>query len=267
MFLAVVAAACASADQVSPPDRFDVPETLALGNLPAPLSGAVGLPDQPTTEPPPTSTTVPPLRPLLGPIGEQVVGNRILLIGDAQMASTAARFDESMCAALETFEWAAEVNAEPGRVIDFGSKVLATRLDPLDEPPWDVAAIMFGNAFHPDLDAFRSKLDGLLQRLEPRPTIVYTVTDLTGDRAALNDVVRELPRFHPNIVVIDWAEVIGIDADGLIEPDGRTLTEAGSDRLALLTAGALGPAPESSEGECLPSAFIDDSAVSEFPPF
>jgi hypothetical protein len=265
VYLAIIGAACASGGEVVAPSTLNVPETIALGSLPAPLAAQVVVPDPPTTESTvvATTTTLPPLRPLLGPVGEQVSGNRIIVIGDAHLASTATRFDGSMCDVLETFGWAVEVNAEPGRVVEFGSDVLDLRLTPEEEPPWDVAAIMFGNTFDGDIDAFQSDLDDMLERLEPRPVIVYTVTDADGSLAAANAVIRELPRFHPNIVVIDWAEFSRNDEEELVASDGSGLTEAGSDRLALYTAGALGPAPGSPEGGCLTSAFTDDSNLDE----
>jgi hypothetical protein len=92
--------------------------------------------------------------------------------------------------------------------------------------------------------------------------VIYTLTETDVGRAALNDVIRDRPRFHSNLVVIDWAEITSADdADLLLVDDGPFLTEEGSGRLVLFTAAALGEPPGEPPGECLPSVFTDDSAI------
>ena len=56
------------------------------------------------------------------PIGEQITGNRVLVIGDSIMASTATRYTGYMCDELVPLGWAVEVEAEPSRFIDFGNR-------------------------------------------------------------------------------------------------------------------------------------------------
>ena len=58
------------------------------------------------------------------------IGNRVLVIGDSIMASTATRYTGYMCDELVPLGWAVEVEAEPSRFIDFGNVVLDKRLDP-----------------------------------------------------------------------------------------------------------------------------------------
>jgi hypothetical protein len=169
-----------------------------------------------------------------------------------------------MCEALVGFGWDVEVDAEPGRFVEFGHDVIDARLRPDAGLDWDVAAVMLGNHLDGDVDAFARELDELLDRLAPRPTILYTVTEVDADRAEINRVIRDRPRFHPNVVVVDWAEISAADPDLLLVDGGPEVTEEGSGRLVLVTAGALGPAPGgggADPGECLPSEFTDDSAI------
>ncbi|NNE13232.1 MAG: hypothetical protein HKN41_13410, partial [Ilumatobacter sp.] len=110
----------------------DVPETVAIGGVPEPLGDTVPLPSvvAPTTAPESTTTTAAPRAPITGPVGDEVFGNRVLLIGDTVLASTAPRFDGVMCDALEAFGWQAEIAAEVGRFVDFGLVVTEELLDP-----------------------------------------------------------------------------------------------------------------------------------------
>jgi len=262
--LTAVGTACGGETSV-PPRVVGVPETVALGRLPEPLSDRSSIPAPPTTPPATVAdTTVPPSEPLAGAIADSVVGYRMLLIGDTLLASTAPRNDGIMCKVLTDFGWTIEIDAEPGRFIEFGDDVLDERLEPSDGEPWDVAAIMFGNHFDGDLDAFVRRLDTLLERLSPRPTIVYTLSELDDDAVAINEIIRQLPRSSPNVVVVDWAAATEADPDGLLAGDGPQLTEEGSGLLVLYTAAALGKTPNGERGEpgeCLPSVFVDDSAI------
>ena len=58
-------------------------------------------------------------------IGVVAEGNRVLLIGDSILASTATRYGREMCDALNPLGWSVEVDAEPGRFVEFGNKVLS----------------------------------------------------------------------------------------------------------------------------------------------
>jgi hypothetical protein len=235
---------------------------VAIGDLPDELTGRTLPPPPPTTTPPSTAPdTVPPNEQIVGPVGSLVLGNRIILIGDSVLASTASRNDGVMCEALTGFGWDVEVDAEPGRFIEFGNEVLDQRLRPDGGDDWDVAAIMLGNQFDGDLTGFARELDDLLERLAPRPILLYTVTETDAERDALNEVIRDQPRYHPNLVIIDWAEISASGAEELLVDGGPQLTEEGSSRLVLYTAGALQQAPGEPPGECLPSIFTDDSAI------
>ncbi len=64
-------------------------------------------------------------------VGDEVIDNRLLVIGDSIMASTATRYSGLMCDELVPLGWAVEVEAEPSRFIDFGNRVLDQTLDPM----------------------------------------------------------------------------------------------------------------------------------------
>lgn len=263
--LAILNAACGSGETSAPPRNFDVPETVALGQLPEPLSDTSSIPAPPTTPPASVApTTQAPRQPVAGAIADAVVGYRVLLIGDTLLASTAPRNDGIMCDVLSDFGWTVEIAAEPGRFIEFGHEVLDERLLPTDGEPWDVVALMFGNHFGGDLDGFVRQLETMLQRLSPRPTIVYTLSEVNDDAVVINAFIRELPRSFPSVVVVDWAAATEARPIDLLDGDGPQLTEEGSGLLAQYTAAALGKTLRGElgqSGECLASLFVDDSAI------
>jgi hypothetical protein len=262
--LAVALAACGDDDATTLPSIGDVPETVAMGVLPEQLSDAPTLPPPPpppTTAPTVTATTpaTTPAEPIEGPIGELVDGNRILLVGDSILASTAPRNEGQMCEALVLFGWEAEIDAATDGGIDFVAEVLDARLT--DEvgrqDDWDVVALSVGSDVDgTDADAvaeFGEGLDELIERVTPRPVVLYTLID-DGTRAAVNDVIRAQPRSHPNVLVVDFADA-GDDGVPVVDESGRTLTEDGMKRFSIRTAAAVGDAPGEGDGACLPTEY------------
>lgn len=242
-------AACGSTAQTAGPVSTRTLGTLPVGVLPEELSSA-GLVAPPTLAPDDTTPVTtpgtldltpgsPPIEP--GQVGPYTQGNLVVLIGDSVLASTAPRFEGKMCAALEQFGWSAEIAAATGRHVEYGAEVLDARARDGD-PDFDVAAVMLGNNYRGDYDAFTVAYDALLDRLAPRPTIVYTLTENHPDHARINDWLRWRSYFHPNVVVVDWAQATAADR-ALLAGDGLHLSAAGRDRLALLTVAALGEAP------------------------
>ena len=103
-----------------------------------------------------------------------------------------------------------------------------------------------------------------MQRLSPRPTIVFTLSELDDDATAINEIIRALPGSFRNVVVVDWAEATEANPELLADQDRPQLTGQGSEVLVLYTAAALGKTPAGEQGvsgECLPSVFVDDSAI------
>jgi hypothetical protein len=193
-------------------------------------------------------------------IGEAVDGNRVLMIGDSILASTSRRYGGEMCFALQPLGWAVEINAEVGRFIEFGTSVLDRRLRPEAGIDWDAAVVFLGNNYRGDVDAYRSELFSILDRLEPRPTVLVTVTEFRPDRARVNDVIRDMVQFYPAVRVVDWAEITAADPS-LLSGDGLHLSDAGRVRLALEMVEIFDEAPPESQAACLSTSFTDDSAV------
>lgn len=261
--IACVTAACGPAEVAAPPSTLDVPATAAMGALPGPPS------DRPTVPPPPTTSgmspasapaaTATPPEPIVGPIGDVVDGDRLLVIGDEVMASIAPRFGGIACDVIPGFGWTVEIAAEPGRFVGFADEVLDARLRPGTD--WDVIAVMLGNQFEGSVFTYGQRLTAVVERVAPRPVLVYTVSEIGPERSDLNQLIRGLPEFHPNVVVVDWAEITAAEPERLLADGGPELTEEGSGRLVLFTAAALGEAPGGATGECLPPIFTDDSTI------
>ena len=161
--LALLAAACGAGETSAPIRNFDVPDTVALGRLPEPLSNIGTVPTPPTTPVPTAAPTTEPVpEPVAGAIADSVIGTRVLLIGDSVLASTSLRNDGTMCEVLASFGWTVEIAAEPGRFIEFGDVVLDQRLEPSDGTSWDVAGVMLGNQFDGDLGSVHPPARGVV---------------------------------------------------------------------------------------------------------
>ncbi|MFM2077836.1 MAG: hypothetical protein RJA49_1726, partial [Actinomycetota bacterium] len=149
-------AAAGSDGTVPPLEVGGLPSTLVDG--PAPSSRA-----------PQSTTTLAPDQ----QVGAHADGNRVILIGDSVMASTSRRYSNDMCDALVPLGWQVEVDAETGRFIDFGNKVLDKRLS----AGWDVSVILLGNNYGENQDVYRQGLERMVYRLSPHPIVLLTVTE------------------------------------------------------------------------------------------
>jgi hypothetical protein len=269
LICAVVAlVACGNDDAPTTASLLDIPDTVAIGEMPEPPSDVATLPTPPpppTTTPTSTSTTAADGASgdvAEGALGESVQGRRILLIGDAILASAAPRNDGLLCDALALFGWQAEIDAEPGRDVDFAFEVLDARLEVEGELDWDAVALSFGSRVdgrdQAELAAFTEDLEAVIDRVAPRPTILFTLVEVDDSMAAVNEVIRSRSDAHPNVIVVDFADA-GDDGVEVVDATGRALTDDGMKRFSVRTAAAVGKAPGDSQGECLPSEFGDDS--------
>ncbi len=259
----VVALVGCGGDEPRDATVLDVPATVAIGVLPDPLTDTPtlpALPPPPTTRPAAPVTTV-AARPQPGAIGSVLLGDRLLMIGDSLLASAAPRNDPYLCDALTLFGWEAEIDAEPDHDLDFVDEVLDDRLNRDDEQPWDVVALVLGNELpFPDgdaYDAYATWLDDIIDRLAPRLVLLYTVSEAEVDgvdRARLNDIIRDRPRSHPNVVIVDWAE-LGGDPGEVLDDTSAALTSDGRKRFALQTAQLLRARSQDPDGECLPTDY------------
>jgi hypothetical protein len=125
---------------------------------------------------------------------------------------------------------------------------------------WDAVVLSFGSDVDgTDADAvaeFGTDLGELIERVAPRPVVLYTLIEEGEGRAAINDVIRAQPDSHRNVLVVEFADAGG-DGVPLVDDSGRTLTEDGMKRFSIRTAAAFGEAPGDSEGACLPSDYTD----------
>jgi hypothetical protein len=246
LLLCVVASASGCAATASGADTTTT--QLSIGRLPPPVTdpqstvastGGVG-----------TTTTLA----AEDTVGARAKGNRVILIGDSVMASTSRRYSNDMCDALVPLGWQVEVDAETGRFIDFGKKVLDKRLS----AGWDVSVILLGNNYGEDQNKYRTALEQLVERLSPNPVVLLTVTEFKPSRAEVNAVIAEMVAAHDNVIVADWATVTRNDP-ALTGADRLHLTTVGRQALAQNVALALGQAPEQ-PGVCLKTSFTDDSS-------
>lgn len=257
-----------------------VPETVPIGGMPGPLSGTT-IP----TLPPVTVSTTAPTEPrsgrVIGPLVDDVRGHRVLLVGDTALAATTPRADGAMCDLVGDVGWDVQVEAEPGRPIEFADEVFDAVLEaPVPDArgdlptrprlgDWDVVGLMFGHHLTGSVDDVERTLDGLLDRLGHRPVILYTVAELGPEQVEVNRILRARQRSRPNVVVLDWAGEVATEADELLDGGGPTPSSEGAERLASLTVAMLGPVPGDGEddgedvdqGECLDARFTDDSAI------
>lgn len=147
-----------------------------------------------------------------------------------------------------------EVDAEPARRIQFGNEVLDTRL----QVEWDAAVVMLGNNYiSVNPDYFERSLEKIINRLSPRPIVLFTVSLSSEKKIAVNEMIMEAAAAHENVVILDWAALTTAHPE-ILRQDGLHITEPGRQVLADELAKVLGPAP-TQPGECLGTSFFDDS--------
>lgn len=253
--LVLVMAACGASEAASPDSS---PTT------PPPTIGGVGaLPDTIARESEPPVIVRPPVNDdgtVAELVGQQIAGNRFIMIGDSILAATDRRYGGEMCDVLVPLGWAVEVDAEPGRFIEFGNRVLDRRLDPDggDDTAWDAAAVFLGSNYRGDQEEYEAELLEILGRLAPRPTLVFTVTVYRSEWAEVNEIVERAAAEFDNVTVLDWRTIA--ETPGVLSSDGLHPTEAGELVLVEMTAAQLGRAPVG-EGECLRSQFTSNAAI------
>jgi hypothetical protein len=226
-----------------------VPLSLPVGELPS------SLPPSASGDPAPGSTGPTTTLARAEQAGARAKGNRVILLGDSVTASTSQRYSNDMCKALVPLGWRAEVDAESGRFVEFGNKVLDARL----AAGWDAAVILLGNNYVENQENYRKQLERIITRLSPNPIVLLTVTEIRTNRQQVNSVIRNMAKLHSNVQVAEWA-LITRDTPGLTGPDHLHLTPAGRAELAATVANALGTAPKS-PGKCLPTNYTDDSMM------
>ena len=101
-----------------------------------------------------------------------------------------------MCDALVPLGWKVAVEAEPSRFIDFGNLVLDKVLDANAAPgdDWNAAVVFLGSNYGGDEARYEAELRRILDRLAPRPTLLFTVTEYRPNYSEVNEVVRRAGR-------------------------------------------------------------------------
>ncbi len=239
-------------------------EGSAPGVTPVPTVGGVGRLPDPVDVSQERIIVRPPVNDDGSPaalVGEAVDGNRVLLIGDSILASTSSRYGGQMCRALVPLGWQAQVEAEPSRFIDFGNHVLQRLLPDTvtEEQDFDAAVVFLGSNYGGDPVVYEAELRRILDRLAPRPTLLFTVTQYRPNYADVNEVVRRLDTEYDNVTLVDW-ELAAL-TPGVLSGDRLHPTDQGRQLIADLVAASLGRV-SAGEGECLRSQFRDDSKIS-----
>lgn len=237
--------------------------TVAVGAPVSTIAGVGVLPDTVPANREPLVMVPPPVNDdgtTADLVGEIVAGNRILIIGDSIMASTSSRYGGQMCDALVPLGWEVAVEAEPSRFIDFGNRVLDKLLvrNPPPGDDWNAAVVFLGSNYGGDQAKYEAELRMILDRLAPRPTLLFTVTEYRSNYTEVNDVVRRLGSEYDNVTVIDWQAIA--KTPGVLSSDRLHPTETGREVIAQAVAGALGPV-SIGDGACLKSVFRNDSSV------
>ena len=191
-----------------------------------------------------------------GLIGTKAGGNRILMIGDSIMASTAKRYGNEMCNALVPLGWQVAVEAEASRFAEFGVRVLDKRMNA--ESGWDAAVVFLGSNYEGIQESYAKQMRKIIEKLTPRPILLVNTSLFRNSQRDVNQVLDDLAVEFKNVSILDWATIS--KSDGVLAPDGVHLSNNGRSIFAVAIARALDIAPFR-EGECLDSRFRDDSAA------
>lgn len=193
-----------------------------------------------------------------GPVGGRVDGNRVLLVGDSILASTAKRYGNEMCNTLEPLGWQIAVEAEPGRFAEFGVRVLQSRIDAI----WDVVVIYLGTNYEGNESSLRTQFEKMFETTRGVETVVLTTGVFRDAQKTVNKVIREVAGEFDHVNVLDWAPVTKVK--GINSADKIHLSDLGRAALAQTIGRALDYAPYR-EASCLDPRFRDDSAINRQP--
>ena len=187
-------------------------------------------------------------------IGPQVRGPRVLMIGDSILSSVSSRYGNEMCDVMVPLGWQVEIEAEASRFIEFGSKVLDSRLT----AGWDSALIFLGTNFAGSLDDYEFNLRSIFDRLSPMPFVVVSTPIFRDVQNDVNTVITAVAQQYDNVTVLDWAQIA--KNPGVLSDDRVHLSKLGRSVFAAAVARSFGFAPPAT-GACLPSVFRNDSSA------
>lgn len=189
-----------------------------------------------------------------GPVGARVDGNRVLLVGDSILASTARRYGNEMCNALKPLGWQVAVEAEPGRFASFGVNVLERRIGAV----WDAVVIYLGTNYDGNESNLRKQFEKMFDITKGVDTVVLTTGEFRDAQKTVNKVIKSVASEHDHVYVLDWSSVMKLR--GVTSRDKIHLSDAGRAVLAETIARALDYAPYR-EPSCLDPRFRDDTGI------
>jgi hypothetical protein len=203
-------------------------------------------------------SSVPPgSRPIT--VGELSNGPRLLMIGDSIFAAVSRRYSNMACDRLVPMGWQVAVEAERGRFIDLGLRIVKKKLP----QGFDAAVLFLGTNYGKKQDVYKEYLDKILDELAPRPVIILTATEYKPFMQEVNAVIEEEVRTRDNVWLVDWREIS--KAPGVLWKDGIHPVDAGNVVLMDSIIEVLGNAPGNDLGECLNVEFKDDAPLSNLP--
>lgn len=248
--LLLIAVACGSSDSDGATTTAANGTVAGIGNLPDQVS---------TTTVDPSSETSAPIqsRPLT--VGELSNGPRLLMIGDSIFAAVSRRYSNMACDRLVPMGWQVAVEAERGRFIDLGLRIVKKKLP----QGFDAAILFLGTNYGKKQDVYKEYLDKILDELAPRPVIILTATEYKPFMQEVNAVIEEQVRTRENLWLVDWREIS--KTPGVLWRDGIHPVDAGNVVLMDSIIEVLGNAPGSDPGECLKVEFKEDAPLSNLP--
>ena len=185
-------------------------------------------------------------------VGEVADGPRLLMIGDSILAAVSRRYTNLACQELTPLGWQVSIEAEVGRAVEFGPRVLTAKMD----ETWHAAVVFLGTNYWRDQERYEADLVKTLDRLEPRPTVLLSVSEWRSDQRDVNEVIADQVLARDNLWFVDWKSIS--ETPGVLSSDGIHPSDEGNELLVSSLAEVLGRAPGDEKGSCLPSEFSDD---------
>ena len=245
-----VATACGSSSSDGATTTAVSGTVAGVGNLPAQdLTSETDSANQ--------SSVPPGSRPIT--VGELSSGPRLLMIGDSIFAGVSRRYSNMACERLVPLGWQVAVEAERGRFIDLGLRIVKQKLP----QGFDAAVLFLGTNYGKKQDVYQEYLDKILDELAPRPVIILTATEYKPFMREVNAVIEEEVRTRDNLWLVDWREIS--KTPGALWKDGIHPVDEGNALLMDSIIEALGNAPGDVPGECLKVEFKDDAPLSNLP--
>lgn len=194
-------------------------------------------------------------------VGETAKGRRLLMIGDSIFASLATRYGDLACRTLVPQGWQVSVEAEVGRFVDLGLRVVERKLP----QGFDAVVIFLGTNYRDSQVEYRAALIEILDRLSALPVVILTASEHRFEITEVNDVIIEQVGQRNNLWLIDWRRLS--KKPGVMWKDGIHPTEEGEVYLISEIAKVLGTASGSGTASCLPSEFVADTSLENGPDF